>query len=344
MMSYPDCEACPCDVPDLETDEIQGGIFGGGGNQSTKIGKYTVNSRTSGSLLADVNSNDFYSNAVNFNNCNFDGSGDQEHQGGYTNPAPVGPTYFCFMDPQLYSGSEQKKNQKYQADSFGIRYGIAGYPTAPEIGMPIVADLTDGKYIQQRDVPYSQSLNLANLKARYFDSQAPNIIQTTINGSAPIFDNMLILLVDQGTASQLTSGSIVTFNDPTNIVDINISGLTNQNQFGTNSITGTSTTALTQTNITFANPVNGNPQTVSVALSGSNSEKQYEFKTGMEYFQVITGMTTYQADLLAFGTPISQNPNPINQLNNSSLLRKYFLNKRQEIKYRDSNNNLTNKN
>ena len=341
MMSYPDCEACPCDIPDLETDEIQGGIFGGGGNQSTKIGKYTVNSRTNGSILADVNSNDFYSNVVNFNNCNFNAnSGNQEHQGGYTNPPPVGPTYFCFMDPQDYSGSDQKKNEKYQADSFGIRYGIAGYPTAPEIGMPVVADLTDGKYLQQRDVPYSQSLNLANLKARYFDSTAPNIIQTTINGSAPIFDNMLILLVDQGTASQLTSGSIVTFNDPTNIVDINISGLTNQNQFGTNSITGTSTTALTQTNITFANPVNGNPQTVSVALSGSNSEKQYEFKTGMEYFQVITGMTTYQADLLAFGTPISQNPNPINQLNNSSLLRKYFLNKRQEIKYRDGNNNL----
>jgi hypothetical protein len=339
MMSYPDCEACPCDIPDLETDEIQGGIFGGGGNQSTKIGKYTVNSRTSGSLLADVNSNDFYSNAVNFNNCNFDGGGDQENQAGFTTPAPVGPTYFCFMDPEDYGGSEQKKNQKYQADSFGIRYGIAGYPTAPEIGMPIVNVYSSNRFKVQRDIPYSQSLNLANLKARYFDPIAPNIIQTTINGSAPIFDNMLILLVDQGTASQLTSGSIVTFNDPTNIVDINISGLTNQNQFGTNSITGTSTTALTQTSITFANHSTGNIQTETVSLSGANSEKQYEFKTGMEYFQVITGMTTYQADLLAFGAKISQNPNPVSHGDNSSLLRKYFLNKRQLIYYEDSNGN-----
>jgi hypothetical protein len=205
--------------------------------------------------------------------------------------------------------------------------------------MPIVNVYSSNRFKVQRDIPYSQSLNLANLKERYFDLTAPNIIQTTINGSAPIFDNMLILLVDQGTASQLTSGSIVTFNDPANVTDINISGLTNQNQFGSNSITGTSTTALTQTNITFASPVNGNPQTVSVALSGSNSEKQYEFKTGMEYFQVITGMTTYQADLIALGTPISQNPNPTNQLNNSSLLRKYFLNKRQLIYYEDSNGN-----
>ena len=336
MMSYPDCEACPCDIPDIETEEIQGGIFGGGGTQSTKIGKYTVNSRSSGSQLADINSNEFYGNAVNVNNCNYDNNGDQIAQSGYTNPAPVGPTYFCFMDPEDYSGNEQKRNQKYQADSYGIRYGIAGYPTAPEIGMPIVNVYSSDRFKVQRDVPYSQSLNLANLKERYFDSTAPNIIQTTINGSAPIFDNMLILLVDQGVSSQLSSGSIVTFNDPTNITDINISGLTNQNQFGSNSITGTSTTALTQTNITFANPTNGNIQTVSVALSGTNSEKQYEFKTGMEYFQVITGMTTYQADLLALGTKISQVPNPANHGDTSSLLRKYFLNKRQLIYYEDS--------
>jgi hypothetical protein len=329
MMSYPDCEACPCDIPDLETDEIQGGIFGGGGNQSTKIGKYTVNSRTSGSLLADVNSNEFYSNAVNFNNCNFDGGGDQIPQGGY-------PTYFCFMNPEDYGGSEQKKNQKYQADSFGIRYGIAGYPTAPEIGMPIVNVYSSNRFKVQRDIPYSQSLNLANLKERYFDSTAPNIIQTTINGSAPIFDNMLILLVDQGTTSQLTSGSIVTFNDPANVTDINISGLTNQNQFGSNSVTGSSFTALTSTPITYIDPVTLNPVPVNVFISGNTAEKEYKFKTGLEYFQVITGMTAYQADLIANGIPISQFPNPANHGDTSSLLRKYFLNKRQLIYYEDS--------
>jgi hypothetical protein len=88
MMSYPDCEACPCDVDDLQTDEIQGNIFGGGDNQQAKIGKYTVNSRTNGSILADTNSNELFLSAPNTNLCNFDANGDQILQSGY-------PTYFC---------------------------------------------------------------------------------------------------------------------------------------------------------------------------------------------------------------------------------------------------------
>jgi len=339
MMSYPDCESCPCDVPDLETDEVQGNIFGGGGNQSTKIGKYTVNSRTSGSILADINSNTFYLNAVNFNNCNFNND-NQIHQSAYSNPQPVGPTYFCYLDPEDYFGSDNKKNQKYQADAYGIRYGIAGYPTSPEIGLPIVADLTDTKYLQQRDVPYAQSLNLANVKSRYFDTTASNRITTKINGNNPLVrDNVMILLVDQNTASQLSSGTIVTFHDTSNLNDINLTGLTVQNQFGSNSITGSSVTGFTQIPITFANPSNGAPQTVNVSISGSTSEKEYLAKTGVEYFQVITGMTTYNADLLASGIKISTTPNPNNHGDTSNLLRKYILNKRQEIRYRDGNNN-----
>jgi hypothetical protein len=342
MMSYPDCEACPCDVPDLETDEVQGGIFGGGGNQQTKIGKYTVNSRTSGTILADTNANDYFANAVNYNNCNFDNNDDQIPQAGYTTPAPVGPTYFCYLNPQDYSGNDTKKNQKYQADSYGIRYGIAGYPTTPQVGMPLVSVLTDDKYIQQRDVTYSQSLNLANLRTRYFDATAPNIIKTTINNTnPPIYDNVMVLLVDQGIISSYPAGTLLTFTSPDSITDSNLSGLTVTNQFGSNAITGSSFTSLTQTSVTYVN-TNGNPQTVNVFISGNTAEKEYKFKTGLEYFQVITGMTAYNADLLASGTKISLTPNPNNQFDQTSLLRKYILNKLQRITYRDANNNLRN--
>jgi hypothetical protein len=341
MMSYPDCEACPCDVPDLETDEIQGGLFGGGGNQQTKIGKYTVNSRTSGTILADTNANDYFTNAVNYNNCNFDNNDDQILQAAYTNPTP-GPTYFCFLDPQDYSGNDTKKNQKYQADSYGIRYGIAGYPTTPEVGMPLVSVLTDDKFIQQRDVTYSQSLNLSNLRARYFDATAPNIIKTTINtNNPPIYDNVMVLLVDEGIINSYPAGTLLTFTNPDSITDINLSGLTVTNQFGSNAVTGSSFTSLTQTSVTYVN-TNGNPQTVNVFISGNTAEKEYKFKTGLEYFQVITGMTTYDADILASGTKISLNPNPNNQFDQTSLLRKYILNKLQRITYRDANNNLKN--
>ena len=341
MMSYPDCEACPCDIPDVETDEIQGGIFGGGGDQQTKIGKYTVNSRTSGTILADTNANNYYGNAVNYNNCNFNAnSGNQEHQSAYTSPAPIGPTYFCYLDPEQYSGSDTKKNQKYQADNYGIRYAIAGYPTSPQVGMPIVSVMTDNKYIQQRDVTYSQSLNLANLRARYFDTIAPNRIKTTINTTnPPIYDNVIIMLVDQGIKDSYPEGTLLTFTNPDSIVDNNISGLTIANQFGSNSVTGSSFTALTSTPITYIDPVTLNPVPVNVFISGDTSEKEYKFKTGLEYFQVITGMTAYQADILASGIKVSVQPNPSSQLDQTSLLRKYVLNKLQQITYRDANNN-----
>ena len=333
MMSYPDCEACPCDIPDLELDEIQGGLFGGNGsNQETKIGKYTINSRTSGGILADTNSNLFWGGVPSTNLCNVDDNNDQVLEGGY-------PTYFCYIDVDSYGGSTNKQNNKYQADSYGIRYGIAGYPTPPEIGMPVVTKFSNKKYIPNTDITYSQSLNLANLRARYFDTTAPNRIKTTINvTNPPIFDNVLILLVDTNTYSTIPAGTLLSFTNPNSVLDPNITGITAGNQFGSNSVTGTSFTSLTSTNITYIDPVTLAPQNVNVFISGNTSEKEYKFKTGVEYFQVVTGMTVYDADLMASGTKISSQPNPISQYNASSLLRKYILNKLQNITYEDNSN------
>jgi hypothetical protein len=333
MMSYPDCESCPCDIPDLELDEVTGGLFGGNGsNQQTKIGKYTINSRTSGSILSDTNSNIFWGGVPNNSLCNVDDSDNQVLEGGY-------PTYFCYIDPDSYGGSTNKQNNKYQADSYGIRYGIAGYPTPPEIGMPVVTKFSNKKYIPNTDITYSQSLNLANLRSRYFDTTAPNRIKTTINvTNPPIFDNVLILLVDTHTYSTIPAGTLLSFTNPNSVLDPNITGITAGNQFGSNSVTGTSFTSLTSTNITYIDPVTLSPQNVNVFISGNTSEKEYKFKTGVEYFQVVTGMTAYDADLMASGTKISSQPNPISQYNVSSLLRKYILNKLQNITYEDNSN------
>ena len=328
MMSYPDCEACPCDVDDLQTDEIQGNIFGGGDNQTAKIGKYTVNSRTNGSILADTNSNELFLSAPNTNLCNFDSNGDQILQSGY-------PTYFCTIDPESYSGTENKRNTKYQADSFGIRYAIAGYPTAPEIGMPVVTKFSEDKYFPNRDVTLSQSFNLANLRIRYFDTTAPNIIKTTINtNNPPVYDNIMMLVVDQNTISQMTSGSLVTFTNPDNINDINITGASVTNQFGSNSITG-GTQLSTTVPITYINQ-NGNPQTVQVQITGDTDGKEYLYKTGIEYFQVVTGMTLNDLDLQTNGIKLNNQPNPNSQLDTTNIIRKYILNKLQRITYQDN--------
>ena len=330
MMSYPDCEACSCDAPDLELDEIDDTPGGGGSTSENKIGKYTIYTRSNNSFLANVNSNDFWGGVPSIQLCDVDGSDDQIEQG-Y-------PTYFCYLNVDEYGGSETKKNNKYQADAYGIRYAMAGYPTTPEIGVPIVSVFSDSQYILQRDVTYAQSLNLANVRARYFDTTAPNRITTTVNNGASFTDNVLIILCDPAVASTYQPGSLLTFTNPNNINDLNlVSGTTNQ--FETNSITGTSTTAVTNYTVSYITAAGG-LGTSTIQISGTSSEKEYKFKTGLEYFQVVTGMTAYDADLLAAGTQINVQPNPSLQLVTTNLLRKYILNKLQDIRYEDTDQNL----
>jgi hypothetical protein len=142
--------------------------------------------------------------------------------------------------------------------------------------------------------------------------------------------------VDPNTVSSLPAGTLLNFTNPESIVDNNLTGLTVPNQFGSNSVTGATTTGLTSTPITYIDPVTFNPVTVNVFISGETSEKEYKYKTGIEYFQVVTGMTVYDADLLTNGIKISVQPNPSLQSDTSSLLRKYFLNKLQNIIYEDN--------
>jgi hypothetical protein len=201
--------------------------------------------------------------------------------------------------------------------------------------MPVVTKFSEDKYFPNRDVTLSQSFNLANLRIRYFDTTAPNIIKTTINtNNPPIYDNIMMLIVDQNTISQMTSGSLVTFTNPDNINDINMTGASVTNQFGSNSITG-STQASTTVPITYINQ-NGNPQTVQVQITGNTDGKEYLYKTGIEYFQVVTGMTLNNLDLQTNGIKLNNQPNPNSQLDTTNIIRKYILNKLQRITYEDN--------
>jgi len=314
MMSYPDCEACPCDSGDLDTPEITGTAFGStgsGGSQTANYGSYVVNNRGNSSFLADTNSGYMWG----------------ELAGDPTNTAPVG------MNPDGYGGGAQTEQNKYNADINGFRYAIAGYPTAPEIGTPVVSIFSDSQYVQAAGIPLSQSLNLANIRERYFDTTAQNIVQTTVNNpgypSQPFTDNILVVLCDPGTYNTYKNGDLISFINPENntiISDINnVSGVTNQ--FGTNAITGTAVTSTTVFNktITYLQPNGSVSSPITLRLTATTEEKEYKYKGGIEYFQVITGMTTNQANGLLSG--------------NQSLLRKYFFGKTQKIYYERSNGN-----
>ena len=301
MMSFPDCEACPCDSPDFDVEEITNNIFSSGSaNQNTEVGPYTVYNRGNSSLLADVNSVSFWGNY----------QPPEVEEDDYTNP---------------------NKSSKFFADQIGVRYAIAGYQdfNSVHFGVPLQVkySATDG-FTLQKNIPLSQSLNLMNLRQRYFDTISPNIIQTTIVNqtsvpSTPFTDNIMILVVNQGTIQTYESGSLVTFNNINDINDINISGSSIQNQFGSNAITG-------QTSIgEFATPIKyitnlGNELTVQVYLTGDTLESEYKFKTGVEYFQVVTGMTISQINSNVTG-------------GYNSILNRFLLDSRQEICYRPDN-------
>jgi hypothetical protein len=304
MMSFPDCEACPCESSDLTVEEITGNIFTGGGGGTTEIGPYTVYSRGNNSFLADVNSTSFWS--------------------GYQPPN---------IDENDYTGSDA--NARWIADQTGVRYAIAGYqdPASVFFGFPLQIKYSpnDG-YTLQNNITLSQSLNLMNLRTRYFDSVSPNIIQTTVINqtavpSTPFTDNVMILLCDTGIASQLASGSVLSFNNPNNIIDNNLSGVTIQNQFGSNSITGQTSIGEFAVNVPYIT-YNGNPGNSIVYLTGDTDSAEYKFKTGVEYFQVITGMTLQTIAGLTTTTNSGYN----------SILRRFIISSIQSICYKPDGN------
>jgi hypothetical protein len=313
MISYPDCEACDCSNDSLDLPEITGNPFAGNNATTSEIGQYTIyttsgvsplfpsfNQNTWGELVGDVN--------------------DVE---------PVG------MNPDDYSGNSNKRNQKYLADIAGFRYGMSGMnyilPAQNQndfninklANTPVTISYTTDKVRVGPDITLSQSMNLMNIRERYFDNL--NIIQTTVSNplttSQPFTDNVIVLLVPQNNWSD---GDIITFNDTESINDQNLTGNT-INQFGTTSITGTTSQGIVTKTVSYIQQ-NGTVTTSTVYLNSTNDSSPYEYPTGVEYCQIITQFSAEFVDL---------------NINTGSgaLLEKYLFDKEQALRYVDSNGN-----
>jgi hypothetical protein len=280
MMSYPDCLACECAEDDMSSDEITDGFPGGSEpGEGQPVRKYTVWDNGGTSVIAPLNNPSTWSIL----------GGDP------TNNEPEG------IDPDNYSGNGSKQNAKYTADLWGVRYGLAGYtePNSPYYGAPIVRRYSNGnqqndsKYYLIKDVTTTQSLNMMNVKSRYFNNtynqtNGQNIIKTTVGNNPSFTDSVLIMLL--GGTGSLNQGQIISFNDVNQIQDLNYSASTNPvNQFGSQSITGTTSLSTSKT-VSYLDE-NGNTQNVTLQLTANGTEKEYLFKTGVEYFQVIDSMS-----------------------------------------------------
>jgi len=289
MLSYPDCEACPCTDETLPEDDTQSGFA-----QSANVSISSENN----SPLGDTNSTVSYStyNSILSSTSN---------------------------DPAAFNNGIAQAMAGYQYQNLGndndklVKTPISEFPA--QGGIKFLAN----------DVTLSQSLNLANIRQRYFDGD--NLIQTTVrntipntttvDASQPFTDSIMMLFVDSGTFNGLPPGQLLTFQDTDSINDPNLTGITNSNQFNTNSITGT--TPYNASSLVTV-PVNyitqgGTQQTVNLKLKISEDGKDYKFPAGVEYFQVITGGTVTQFSGLTNTT--------------GGLLNKYLFKKTQRFCY-----------
>ena len=339
MIAYPDCTSCDCDCgvavldDDITTSDIQSEIdeLEEGGASAD-----LVLSQPKG-IIAPFNSAGSYSN-LNHPNLSLDGNGDDPFP--CTFPFPNFKTLSTLLgnddisqdvvvravldfkrmasgydvisstDPFKYISDESyllKAPQPFlfSADKIGLAadYRFFGYPIS---------------------VPLAQKLNEFNTRDKYFNAyNSPNQITTWVNPSlnivGPTFkDQVLVVIMNLGTASSIGAGGVVTFQDPnTNngqIVSrtINLTGATT-NQFNNNSITGTTLTGNSisvSTSYADPNAPNGSipvsflinsPQVSGKNVIGNPLVEQsfLQYPTDVEYFQLITGMTITQFTSIA---------------------------------------------
>ena len=333
MISYPDCNNCDCQCgnaemdDDFDADDLQ-----------TEIDSYASDSggeySQSNSFLAPVSIPGTY---TEYNHPNLEqrpGFDIDQNSKGWFTQAIVGD--YVSNDYGLQSLFNRVTEDKISAevaaraqiDFLRLFSGwdqIGGTGTPPnnfylKAPQPFVfgATRTSGNNRRYFGKPltktFPQVLNDFNTREKYFTGQ--NIITTTPNptlpGAGSYNDNVIVLLTKQGTTQGLGIGNVLSFNDPkkSNGV-VNLTGAT-LNQFGLNSVTGT-----TQTNpisfgvpVTFANPFGGGvgaaSTTIQVIETGS-TENYMKYVPDIEYFQVVTGMTVGQYESLAENVGVNTN-------------------------------------
>ena len=156
--------------------------------------------------------------------------------------------------------------------------------------------------LQSFGITLSQSLNQLNTRNSYLKSGTKNYVRVTVKNDVPstgvekvsdtYTDHVMVLLCERGAIDKWKKGSLVTFVNPSSVNDVNVSGLTTPNQFGTECITGTSEyneVDLIGKTVTYLD-INGVENTSKIYVKSNISEqKEYRFKSGVEYCQVIDG-------------------------------------------------------
>lgn len=331
MISYPDCTSCDCACGNAEQDDnfdsnsIENSVNAAAQGGST--GFYDMTLIPANSIIAPVNSAGSY--LLDHPNLLVTSEDpDEPFQCGNSGPYKTLGTLVgddkinqdlavqASLDfIRMVSGydvlSSNNPNRLYDNEKYLLHAPQPFLWSADKDGADVNRD--ERYFAYPLSTTFPQRLNDFNLRDKYFNAGGQvNQIDTTINpslASQSFTDQVVVILMSPGTISQIGIGNACTFQDP-NFSNsqslnrlINLTGAT-LNQFGTNSITGTTLTGQTTVTINYADPTSPTnslssqvvlnlPQVSLLPVTGNSSVEQayLQYPTDVEYFQMVTGLT-----------------------------------------------------
>ena len=179
------------------------------------------------------------------------------------------------------------------------------------------------QHIFTSSLTLAERINLFNTKAKYFTSGGEiNQVKVSFQPSTPLYhlDNIVVISCSPSKLGNFPAGQLISFQDTTLSKDINITGVTSLNAYGTPSITGSSVgtvvvsspnSYVTHTfNLPYADPNGGgNLPGPLYTITGETDDVLYsKFPMDVEYFQVVTAMT-YSSFSAQCGTSVTNSLN-----------------------------------
>jgi|688.fasta_scaffold10768_6 hypothetical protein len=279
MLTYPDCDACECDV-DVSETKAPPPL-----NQPTKLVQPT------GSLT-------YFSYPLNYNT---------EFQYFYEN------ALFASNEIDIYVQISS------EALSGLNNYALINDPTKYKLPISNLLNLPGGGDVaaSSKDLPLGERVNLFNQRSSYFSGL--NRIKVTFASSSNTgkfhYDNTITVLASSGGNQTYNPGDLLTFVNPSTSDDKNFlfSASTSDGEiFG---ISGTSYHSGPATiSVNYCDP--SSPTTiapsVSYSLPSGSTTTNYIYPSDVEYYQVVTAITVSQAISL-WNTGLTQTfPNILN--------------------------------
>ena len=160
------------------------------------------------------------------------------------------------------------------------------------------------------DLPIGERINLFNTKGKFFENGGVNKIKVSFNNDLNNtfhYDNTITVVVNSQASTLLGTGTMITFVDPQLSLDPNIDNGPYNPQLQNNQVTGT-TTYPTNLSVVWASSPTVNTSTPYILPTPTQTNPLfYNYKSDIEYYQVITALTLSEYFSLS-------NPNASSQL------------------------------